>query len=711
MCGSFGLSCHLMRIFNLKIKNYRLLRDFSMDLEKELSLVIGKNNTGKTSILTILDKFMNQSDRQKFAFDDFNIEFKRELKALIEGSVDVTGGEFDKHYGLGIKLRLLIRYEATDNLSNINRVMMDLDPANNVVVLGFDYALDFNNYIKLKRAYALFKTEENAKNSVDAAHNVRGVYDFLKINHANFFKIGKKTIKFDTAQNAEDESDSIDLVKEKLDINEIINFKYISAKRGVTNSDSDKTLSTQTSRIYQKTEISDGQSKVVEDFKDKLSDADARLSAVYQSLFSNVIKKVKDFGGIKISDSEIEIISTLQHQRLLEGNTTVVYKHDADSQLPEHYNGLGYMNLISMIFEIEVLLQDFKREKESKPADINLLFIEEPEAHTHPQMQYVFIKNIKKLIREGIRREDGENRAIQYIISTHSSCIVADSDFDDIKYLKKEKGGGVKAKNLSALQAEYAVDPAHYKFLKQYLTISRAEIFFADKAVLIEGDTERILIPTIMRKIDIEEAAKHAVAGTKDSILPLMSQNISVVEVGAYSQIFELFIDFLGIKSLIITDLDSEGTDGGACRVASGVGYSNAAISFFLGSPTLALLRGYTLEDKIRAKVGGSWNKQANGTLCIAYQVEEGGYCGRSFEDGFVHLNRAFVSANKATFRGLKNRDAFDNPANDAYHLADKCVNKKTHFALDILFHSNGSLDNWQIPSYIKESLLWLKQD
>src|SRR5690606_24780316 len=114
-------------------------------------------------------------------------------------------------------------------------------------------------------------------------------------------------------------------------------------------------------------------------------------------------------------------------------NTTVVYKHDTDNHLPEHYNGLGYMNLISMIFEIEILVHEFKREKDKKPADINLLIIEEPEAHTHPQMQYVFIKNIKKLLGEGIKRNDGEKRDLQYIISTHSACLVADSDFDDIK--------------------------------------------------------------------------------------------------------------------------------------------------------------------------------------------------------------------------------------------------------------------------------------
>jgi len=107
-----------------------------MDLEEELSRVIGKNNTGKTSILTILDKFLNQSDRHKFAFDDFNISFKKELKALIEDVTDTTEKDFQKHYGLGIELQLFIGYEAKDNLRNINKVMMDLKPENNVVVRG-----------------------------------------------------------------------------------------------------------------------------------------------------------------------------------------------------------------------------------------------------------------------------------------------------------------------------------------------------------------------------------------------------------------------------------------------------------------------------------------------------------------------------------------------------------------------------------------------
>jgi len=59
-----------MKIKKIKVENYRLLKDFSIDLEDELSLVIGKNNTGKTSLLSVIDKFLNQSDKNKFSYDD-----------------------------------------------------------------------------------------------------------------------------------------------------------------------------------------------------------------------------------------------------------------------------------------------------------------------------------------------------------------------------------------------------------------------------------------------------------------------------------------------------------------------------------------------------------------------------------------------------------------------------------------------------------------
>lgn len=694
-----------MKIKKIEVENFRLLKCFSMDLEEDLSLVIGKNNTGKTSILAVLDKFINE--KSKFSYDDFNIDFKNELEGLIK-SPDLS----EEFLSKGIKLKTYIEYNDTDDLSNVSRLLMDLDPDNNNIVLGFEYTVSYDNFLKIKADYAVFESSENGKRVKKNEYKPRELKDFLKQNLEVYFKIHKFSFEYDIATNKISETKPIDLVSENINLRDIMSFKYISARRDVTNKEKENTLSKQTSSLYKKKEDSSDKTQATEDFKDQLSETDITLSDIYKNLFKDVIKKVQDFGGIKFNETDISIISTLQHRELLEGNTTVVYTHD-DHKLPEHYNGLGYMNLISMIFEIEILIQDFKKDKDKKPADINLLIIEEPEAHTHPQMQYVFIKNIKKLLGEGIKRDDGINRPLQYIITTHSSHIVADSDFDDIKYLKAIAKNNVTAKNLKDLRKQYDADSKQYQFLKQYLTISRAEIFFADKAILIEGDTERILIPTFMRKVDLEEAARLKAAGNDDKFLPLLSQNISTIEVGAYSQIFEKFIDFLGIKSLILTDIDSKGDIGKkdkkgnpiieACPVENGVATSNSALIHFLEGISWEDLKILTIEKRTK-KIGSS-------SVCICYQQLENAYHARSFEDAFIHLNRAFVKANKDTFQGLKNASDFDDDMISPYDLADKCVKKKTHFALDIIYHSDEKFSNWNIPVYIKEGLLWLKED
>lgn len=693
-----------MKIFKIQVENYRLLKNFSIDIEEELSLVIGKNNTGKTSLLLVLDKFLNNPS--SFKFDDFNIEFKKEIKELLEAGL-ITEEEYKP---MSIKLKIFIGYGEDDDLSNISRVMMDLDPENNVIVLGFEFALHFANYERMKSELIAFNEKEAQKNAENGGYKEKTTWDFIE-QHLSFFKSRRYSFEYNREENQANENIFVDLDDEKISIKDIISFKYISARRDVTNKEADKTLSGQTSQIYEKTEENDEQSKAIEDFKDQLIETDDSLSNIYTDLFEDIVNKVELFGGIKPNESEIKIISSLQHRELLKGNTTVIYSHDAENQLPEYYNGLGYMNLISMIFEIEIKRQEFKGDKNKKPSDINLLFIEEPEAHTHPQMQYVFIKNIKSLLKDGIVREDGQNRKLQYIISTHSSHIVADSEFDDIKYLKKISLNNVIAKNLRELSFEYEEAPNQYQFLKQYLTISRAEIFFADKAVLIEGDTERILLPTMMKKIDIEEKQRHHESGENDPFLPLLSQNISIIEVGAYSQIFEKFIEFLGIKSLIITDLDAVDADGEKCEVQNGVSFSNTALSFFFNNKTLDDLKGYDLNSKILKKGDGIWANDPEGNLLVVYQTNENGYNARSFEDSYIHLNKEFVRTNKDDFKGLKNRNYFDNDARNAYSLANECIKKKTHFALDILFFSNANLSNWQIPEYIREGLLWLKED
>jgi putative ATP-dependent endonuclease of OLD family len=718
-----------MKIDTVKIKNYRLLKDFEIDFEDELSLVVGKNNTGKTSLLKVMNKFLNKSDKTRFAFDDFNIELKEDLKKLIREDL-----KKETYLSRGISLELLIKYEENDSLANISRILMSLDPEHFYILVKFEFSLDYNSAKELKNNFLAFELEETSKKTKDDKYTKKDFFYFLQSNLELYFKYSAKSYSCSKDDGSIDESGDIPLdLKDGISLKNIINFKYVSAKRDVTNAEVDKTLSRQTSKIYTKTESTSQHEEQVSKFKDALGNTDIELSNIYKELFKSTIENVRAFGGISVGESEISIKSTLQHQDLLKDNTTVMYSHESHS-FPEYNNGLGYMNLISIIFEIEILVQDFKRKQSETPADINFLFIEEPEAHTHPQMQYVFIKNIKQLLGKGIVRDDNKNRKLQYVISTHSPHIVSESDFDDIKYLKRESTSSVIAKSLKTLKNEYEGkgDDKAYKFLKQYLTLNKSELFFADKAILMEGDTERILLPAMMKKID-----------QIDGENPLLSQNISLVEVGAYSHIFEKFIDFIGLKKcLIITDIDSfylidkidkEGKVEKhqnenikkktiQCQPLhpKATSTSNDSLKFFHGKKSnlsyyLDLKNDWKILRKNRKK---EWVSNKEGNVLLVYQTTENSYCARSFEDAFFSINKAFVIDENNNFPSLKPKYLKQYKDGDIEHFcfSEKAIIKKPSFAMEILMNSEtdnkgNQFSNWEIPAYIQEGLNWLKKD
>jgi hypothetical protein len=149
------------------------------------------------------------------------------------------------------------------------------------------------------------------------------------------------------------------------------------------------------------------------------------------------------------------------------------------------------------------------------------------------------------------------------------------------------------------------------------------------------------------------------------------------------------------------------------CRVDEGIDTSNEAIKAFL----IKRVKKDNMDEYI------DWNDLKilpiekreisieNTILLICYQQEEEHYHARSFEDAFIHINKNFIKSEIDDFKGLKNKELFKADGKDTYVLAEKCIEKKTHFALDILYHSDENFSNWKIPAYIKNGLLWLKRD
>ena len=678
-----------MEIKKIYIQHYRLLNDFSLELKNDLSLIVGKNNCGKTSVLSVLEKIFNKNSNRNLVWEDINLNHRREIFESIKRVSDIPDSELSSI--LGINLQIWIQYSESDSYQNIQGFMMDLNPENNFIILEFSYIIPTK------------KLREISSLTCDFADDFSKFESFMKKNLNKFFEIQIYSRGYNpiTQEMTEEKSD----LHEMKDVHKIIKVRGISASREVSNKENNHSLSKTSNRFYKLNNGEEINSKANNLLQSAILKADETLTRAYsgddsvEGIFTSVFERVKRFGG-NDSESELAIHSSLSEKDILSNNTTLYYKHD-DSLLPETYNGLGYLNLYGIIFEIETLMADIKNE----PADINLIYIEEPESHTHPQLQYIFIKNIKDLLKEhnDELKESGDFSCLQTLITTHSSHIVSDCNFDDLIYFKRDNGTAV-SKAFNSLKEEYGDEQLGYKFVKQYLTLNSSELFFADKVICVEGDTERILIPTMMQKVDISNPINQA-----SNTMPLLSQNISIIETGAHSQVFRKLFDFLGIKVLIITDIDPANKNGGkrftSCSAVEATSTTNASIKSFFdisGDEVFSMVAQKSFAEKITS----------DNRIRIAYQIPEdkNTYQPASFEDAFISLNKKFIINQKdglIQFKALKNFE--DSEIEDFYKFARDKVNKKSAFASSLLYFE-GEENTWKVPNYISEGLLWLRE-
>lgn len=731
-----------MKIAWLEIENFRVLKSVRLELEESLSLLVGRNNSGKTSVLLAIEK-LTQSSSPKVTVSDLNLDFLKELNDAI------AGDKLDEFAGKGIVLRVRIDYGEDDNIACLRPALMDLDDQNNTVIVEWRYEVDESKASQFMTEYGEWLDAHASANKTPAM-----LHRFLKRRMRLLFSLKRLALETRDGE-VVDRGHSAEL--QFVEMSRIFQYGAIRVPRGVSNVDSSSALSGAAERYYASLDDDSDEGKSAKQIIDSAFDqADDLLTSQYKKVFADVVKDVGRFGGIRSGESVISLLSNLNASEALKGNIQVGYIGPAGDEamptLPEWANGLGYMNLISILMEMVVALKRLKSSDDVGRAAVNLLVVEEPEAHTHPQLQRIFMTQIKRLLKE--RWPEGEKdgakdgftsagSSLQAIVTTHSAHIVASATFDDIKYFRRSDGG-VEIRNLSNLEALYdkkAGEEARYKFLTHYLTVSRADILFADELILFEGDTERILLPAMMKKFDMSREAKGtegdegstAPSGGQDeaeAYVGLTSRHISLVEAGAYSEVFDPLIRFLGLRTLIITDADYRGADNQSTCYMPGCKSGNAAVKHFLRHvQDFEKDQGAYLSENCLTKLvydsgenggKGGWRLPGDdevATLCVATQgvfsKDDVKYVPYSFEDAFFVENRKFVMDNKEQFTGLKNRKLISD-TQCPYHFAESCIGSKPSFAMDILL--NSSYDNgevfggWVTPQYIQKGLTWLAE-
>jgi putative ATP-dependent endonuclease of the OLD family len=433
-----------MNIKNISIKNFRNFKDFKIDFSDGFQTIIGENNIGKSNlywaIRLVLDRDLSYNSRNLDLKDFYG--FRKEI-------------EIDDHIVISIELY-------SENLASFP-TFHSFKTSNNTARITYLFAHK-NKFIDDDELPENIELSQ-FKWQLFASGNVLEIDEILKLDKINFRDLDG------------------------------INLYYINAFRNI-NSDlhgSTKSLLSKycQSRIDAKSELESVKTIL------KASSNDLNDLEFIPDIADNIQKKGYNIAGEYFSfPISISFLSNYDVDAWSQLN--LFYSPEAGNNVPIHTLGLGQKNILYLSLFIAEL------ENSSNKHEINILLIEEPEAHLHPQLQKILFSNLNDL------------KTTQVFMTSHSTHIASDCNYKNLNILFKNIKKDVKS--FSPFKDGLLSDRENL-LLKRYLDATRSEMFFASAIIFVEGVGEQFIIPSIAKEVYGINLTEHNI-----SVIPIHSR-------------------------------------------------------------------------------------------------------------------------------------------------------------------------------------------
>lgn len=563
-----------LRLACLEVCNFRRLAKTRLELDEVTTILVGANNSGKTSLLTVLRNFLSESP----GFRAFDISLSQWAKlrevchrweALDEDpttdSKDAESWEAEYQELQACMPFIDLWFDAKEGAySHVAPFITSLKWSGGAVGVRvrLEPVADANELRNLAWRYREARAPVRELPKDGHAWPI-DLLDYWLRHSADLRRIAAyrlDPVKGPLADKSRRDLQELPLGSQPIELQhlrKLIRVDFVPAQRGLGAEEDEMRSESASSRpglfssqfmkfARQHLNVAPSGHGHREDLVKAVANAQADLDKSIYKALKPAMEDVEILGYPGLHDPhQFHFRTRIQTADLLAHSTAVQYLLDktaVDESLPEHSIGLGYQNLQSLSFMLVSFRAARLNPPQGSPAAVHLVMVEEPEAHLHVQVQRNFSKNAHELIRP--KEHVHSYLRSQLLISTHSSHLAHGDNFTRLRYVRRVASTGLGAKpstQVVNLGDAFGEDAPTRTFAERYFQVQHTDLLFADAAIFVEGTAERMLVPLFIER-DFPKLAK---------------KYVSFLDIGgSHAHRLKPLVERLGIPTIVITDLD-----------------------------------------------------------------------------------------------------------------------------------------------------------